>query len=147
MDKLEESIKDLEIKEEDENCSICTSNMKKYNSRKLVCGHMFHNKCIEEWFWSINHKTPICPYCRSECFPINKEEIKKIRVYESSGGNINFANIYISKTARCCAETLKKERCVKSGKKNINEVKPGDWYYCNSHQKYSKYKRYNIDEE
>lgn len=41
-------------------CSICLSNN---TDLILPCSHMFHAKCLEEWFY---HNTT-CPLCRYDC--------------------------------------------------------------------------------
>ncbi len=41
-------------------CSICLSNK---TDLILPCSHMFHAKCLEEWFY---HNTT-CPLCRYDC--------------------------------------------------------------------------------
>ena len=40
-------------------CPICYLDLST-NKKKLICGHIFHKKCIDKWT-KIN---PICPYCR-----------------------------------------------------------------------------------
>lgn len=45
-------------------CSICFEQVKSTNSagtKRLGCGHSFHNKCIIEWFVL----SEICPVCRA----------------------------------------------------------------------------------
>lgn len=49
----------------DETCSIC---LEKYKNKSIVvkpndCNHLFHVKCLEQWF---NHKST-CPVCRKPC--------------------------------------------------------------------------------
>jgi hypothetical protein len=157
MDRLDKSIEDIEINDnEEEYCTICTNNIKKYNNRELICGHIFHNKCIEDWFWSINKIAPICPYCMKECYPINKEYkgykedkikkeeyTKKIKVYNSLGNEGYLYRTVEILTNRCCGETLKNDRCIRIGKKSLLDKKEGCWYYCNMHEKYSEYKEYD----
>jgi len=49
------------IKEDNLECSICTSNILN-NRAVLKCGHSYHQKCIDDWF--ICKKT--CPLCRQK---------------------------------------------------------------------------------
>ena len=42
-------------------CSICLESSR-MNKKTLLCGHSFHQDCIERWF--VNEET--CPLCRSE---------------------------------------------------------------------------------
>ena len=44
-----------------EECSICYEDIEEKDKKILNCGHIFHNKCINNWI-KIN---PICPYCRN----------------------------------------------------------------------------------
>ena len=48
-------------KEFDNNeCIICLDNMiKNDHINMLDCGHMYHNKCISEWF-AVKKECPIC---------------------------------------------------------------------------------------
>jgi hypothetical protein len=41
-------------------CSICLEDME--SSRQLVCGHAFHEDCINQWL----PKNNTCPYCRRQ---------------------------------------------------------------------------------
>lgn len=47
-------------------CSICLDTVKlpiyKNNTTRLICGHIFHTKCVQEWFKLILINS--CPYCR-----------------------------------------------------------------------------------
>lgn len=53
--------KDEEKEEED--CLICHTEMNKETEVKILkCTHMFHKKCIEDWF----KRSPLCPYCRCD---------------------------------------------------------------------------------
>ena len=44
-------------------CSICHENIiiKKYNVRKMCCGHTFHGNCIDKWL----KRSHLCPLCRT----------------------------------------------------------------------------------
>ena len=57
-------------KNDDENiCSICLNSVKMTRgTRKLWCGHVFHNSCITEWK-DIGKNT--CPVCRKK-FDVSK---------------------------------------------------------------------------
>ena len=47
-------------------CPICLIEMSnEQDTVKLACNHVFHSKCIEDWF----KKSTCCPYCR---YPDNK---------------------------------------------------------------------------
>ena len=45
-------------------CGICLTklNPENGNYRVLVCGHKFHQECLEDWFQRKN----ICPFCKIE---------------------------------------------------------------------------------
>jgi len=46
-------------------CSICLEDVtSKGSSKKLKCGHMFHNKCVSHWLNSENENAHCCPMCR-----------------------------------------------------------------------------------
>ena len=51
-------------------CSICQESYKeKEYYRKLGhCGHCFHKKCVDEWFY--RSKTYSCPLCRKNPFSL-----------------------------------------------------------------------------
>ncbi len=51
-------------------CSICHENYKdKELYRELKqCGHFFHKKCVDEWFFK--SKSYSCPLCRNNPFSI-----------------------------------------------------------------------------
>ena len=66
---MKKDVKDVEVvkkyfvlkKEFDNNeCIICLDNMiKNDHINMLDCGHMYHNKCINEWF-AVKKECPIC---------------------------------------------------------------------------------------
>ena len=58
--KLENSLKTIYIKNEDEECIICAERIKK--ARQLSCNHFFHLICLSQWIEK-GHNT--CPICRS----------------------------------------------------------------------------------
>lgn len=46
-------------------CSICLEDVTSKNtSRKLKCGHMFHNICVYRWLNSGNENAHCCAMCR-----------------------------------------------------------------------------------
>ena len=50
----------LNIYNLNDECSICLCNMDNDEFIKILkCNHVFHNKCIEQWFI----KSTICPIC------------------------------------------------------------------------------------
>ena len=57
---LENSLKTIYIKNEDEECIICTEKI--YKARQLSCNHFFHLICLSQWLEK-GHNT--CPICRS----------------------------------------------------------------------------------
>ena len=58
-------------------CSICFQKIKWYNKKSLSCGHVYHKKCLQEWF----KKKQVCPYCRKDFSP-QKKYSKKVVVVE-----------------------------------------------------------------
>lgn len=44
-------------------CSICLGVMHHTNSEVTTCGHVFHKKCIADWFYQMH----TCPQCREPC--------------------------------------------------------------------------------
>ena len=51
--------------DEDINCTICIEDIKKNEVvRKLICNHIFHQVCIDEWI----KKKAICPNCNHNIF-------------------------------------------------------------------------------
>jgi hypothetical protein len=60
-DKLLTRMKNIHI-EKNTTCAICFDYIRKNNSLKTSCNHMFHEKCIKTWF-----KTSLCcPICRNK---------------------------------------------------------------------------------
>ena len=53
-------------KKESENCSVClsqlTSSSCSANIKKLECGHVYHQACIDKWF---SERKYTCPLCRA----------------------------------------------------------------------------------
>ena len=46
---------------EDTECSICYANYEQTDSiRQLVCGHHFHEKCVDVWLLGHQNKCPLC---------------------------------------------------------------------------------------
>ena len=59
-----------------QSCSICLEDLNKTNDIILSCNHLFHKKCISQWYDSIYlHKIKTCPLCRHE---ININDKKNI---------------------------------------------------------------------
>lgn len=51
-------------KKKNNECSICFENITPSTGKTVLsCGHMFHLKCIVEWFQH-EHSNKQCPYCR-----------------------------------------------------------------------------------
>lgn len=47
----------------DDECIICTESLNNNKNIKITkCKHIFHDQCLNEWFYS--QKTPTCPICR-----------------------------------------------------------------------------------
>lgn len=47
-----------ELDTNSDNCAICWEKMD--SARKLPCGHLFHNGCLQSWM----EQEPSCPTCR-----------------------------------------------------------------------------------
>lgn len=47
-----------ELAENSDNCAICWEKME--TARKLPCGHLFHNSCLQSWL----EQDTSCPTCR-----------------------------------------------------------------------------------
>lgn len=47
-----------ELDANSDNCAICWEKMD--SARKLPCGHLFHNGCLQSWM----EQEPSCPTCR-----------------------------------------------------------------------------------
>ncbi len=41
-------------------CPVCYDSMRKNNSIKLECGHVFHKKCMRKWLSSSKRTCPLC---------------------------------------------------------------------------------------
>jgi hypothetical protein len=51
--------------DEDDNCTICLEDIKKKEViRRLICNHIFHRVCIDEWI----KKKATCPNCNHNIF-------------------------------------------------------------------------------
>ena len=83
---LENSLKTIYIKNEDEECIICTEKI--YKARQLSCNHFFHLICLSQWLEK-GHNT--CPVCRSIIKYRNNND-KKNRRDNNSNNNRNNNN-------------------------------------------------------
>ncbi|KAF2901066.1 hypothetical protein ILUMI_05122 [Ignelater luminosus] len=45
-----------------QNCTICLDKLKSGKTRRISCGHIFHDNCITMWF----RTSHTCPNCRAE---------------------------------------------------------------------------------
>lgn len=64
---------DIETKEnppDEEDCSICCDNFKTSDCSILKCRHIFHKKCIENWF-DYSSKCPLCRENNNNCQECN----------------------------------------------------------------------------
>ena len=44
-------------------CSICLENFVMQDQlRRIVCGHLFHPRCIQEWFATGDTRCPMCRF-------------------------------------------------------------------------------------
>jgi len=61
-----------------ERCSICYCKFKKceYFRKLPICGHIYHKKCIDRWFFR-NQNNMNCPICRKS---YSKEKYKNIKI-------------------------------------------------------------------
>lgn len=90
---------EIEELEPGENTYLVENITKKYkNAKALVCGHIYHKKCINEWMKT----NPSCPYCRK--FFINEipcyikkhgEKLKSRATIFIDDENHKEVNIYI----------------------------------------------------
>mmetsp|Transcript_61819 Transcript_61819/g.177936 ORF Transcript_61819/g.177936 Transcript_61819/m.177936 type:complete len:125 (+) Transcript_61819:236-610(+) len=46
--------------DEDGACPICCTSMSNCELLRTICGHLFHEGCLEKWL----HRNPTCPVCR-----------------------------------------------------------------------------------
>jgi len=66
-------------------CPICYENMNS-NVSKLICGHVYHEKCINTWgFKQGNNNT--CPLCRETIEPEILDHRRKMRIQRISPWN------------------------------------------------------------
>ena len=84
---LENSLKTIYVKNEDEECIICTENISK--AKQLICGHFFHLICISQWLEK-GHNT--CPVCRSIIKFKNIDKKKENRNNNNNQNNSNSNN-------------------------------------------------------
>ena len=84
---LENSLKTIYVKKEDEECIICTENITK--AKQLTCGHFFHLICISQWLEK-GHNT--CPVCRSIIKYKNIDKKKDNRNNNNNNNNQNNPN-------------------------------------------------------
>jgi hypothetical protein len=89
---LENSLKTIYIKNEDEECIICAEKIIK--ARQLSCNHFFHLICLSQWLEK-GHNT--CPICRSVIKYKNNNERNNRREnrnnnIQNNRNNINLVN-------------------------------------------------------
>jgi hypothetical protein len=99
---------ELEDKDKDEKCSICLDEFKTTPNKviyKTVCGHLYHNDCLEELCEKKNReyldtrnreKLPRCPMCREfldiddgECQCIDVEFFKAKLLHPTTENNLS----------------------------------------------------------
>ena len=85
---LENSLKTIYIKDKEEECIICTENIRK--AKQLSCGHFFHLICISQWLEK-GHNT--CPICRSIIKYKNTSEKNRRENRNNINNNQNNQNI------------------------------------------------------
>ena len=77
-------------------CSICLGTENNYKFKKLKCGHKFHYKCIEKWYF--NNYNISCPYCREPIdesyiynynYDVNKKKIFIRKIENIRNKNLN----------------------------------------------------------
>lgn len=74
-------------------CSICLDSFKNKNTTVITsCRHVYHDKCIKEWFLT----KPTCPYCRTVLFKPKKEEERPIIFYSAYDNVRNIHYTYIA---------------------------------------------------
>ena len=81
---LENFLKTIYIKNEDEECIICTEKLVK--ARQLPCSHFFHLICLSQWIEK-GHNT--CPVCRSPIKYRSNQYINNIRVNRNNNNRNN----------------------------------------------------------
>lgn len=60
-------------------CSICLDDViLSKGGIRLLCSHIFHEKCIKEWFVRINNNT--CPYCRKSELDEYKDLVRRVLI-------------------------------------------------------------------
>ena len=86
-------------------CSICQEKISRFpcRNRKLLCGHNYHNKCINKWLAKENN----CPLCRAIAIPCY---IFKDRVSRSHCGVPIMTDIIFAETRSrlSCGEVIDK---------------------------------------
>ena len=56
-------------------CCICCDEIKKNQlAYKTPCNHIFHKKCIQQWFDKSATFVPTCPMCRKDCHVNYKQD-------------------------------------------------------------------------
>ncbi len=117
------AIKNQDFEEE---CLICRDNLN--NGEEIMylpCTHVFHKKCIKEWF----KKSSTCPYCRGISAADPDLEQYNVRRH------VRNSNILIRNICHeiCTAEKRNHERCTRPTKKGCNRCwqhgsRFGEWW-------------------
>ncbi|CAJ0596288.1 unnamed protein product [Cylicocyclus nassatus] len=90
-------------------CVICAEVIARTNMTALLCGHVFHDECIQSW---IDHTdTPTCPNCGTS---INKEQIVR-RLFFSDTDELDDLD-----DTTLIDELLKKVDNLEAEKDNLN---------------------------
>ena len=58
--------------DKNENCSLCLKEMKNTKVQFTLCGHIFHNHCLEQQYKSNYKHKKKCSLCREELVELNK---------------------------------------------------------------------------
>ena len=84
---LENSLKTIYIRNEEEECIICTEKI--FKARQLSCNHFFHLICLSQWLEK-GHNT--CPVCRSVIKYRNNNDKNNRRDVRNNNNQINRNN-------------------------------------------------------
>lgn len=111
------------IMNDDAICGICRDDYCDFETR---CGHLFHDKCLNDYF-SLTNSPWECPYCRSTISNsctiesiLNKKNSPRFPPFFLDVVEIN-SLFRIAVNDECAPSKLIIERCIEKGRWNIND--------------------------
>lgn len=103
-------------------CSICLESFKEGKDRvfKLPCEHIFHENCLEKWFYS-HLRNPQCPNCNVETFKLLQNQ-GKVPLNCRRKNYLDLVEDYVPSSSRDMETEKKCEEKTKNSNNTVDDV-------------------------